>query len=1127
MKRLTVKKANLLLAGVGLASLALGSGPTFAQSVILEGTDCGGVIADEAGNDTCTDPDAADNRGSIIANQTGTGADGAQIVADNVNFIDGVVLGTNAGFNTTAGISGEVQSAVILGHGAGRESFLNHSGVIIGDDAGSFSDIRATGTVVIGELAGNNATINRGTFVGREAGRFGNMTSVTAIGSAAGRGVQAGNTVIIGSGAADHVNPATQPIISGSVVIGDNANRTNLTGGVGYNNVVAVGFQAVSVGNSSVAVGAFSNDAGEANVFAIGAGAGAALGPETRRITNQSRGIADTDGVNVSQLEDLAGALGGGAEFSDTDGSFVGPVYNIDGTDYSDVGSALDALEGLSGGGGGGTGVQYVDQAGAPAPTNAADLTVGANTGGTVANFANAGGVDRTLSGVAVGAVSATSNEAVNGSQLFATDQNVATNAADITNLDNRVTVNEGNITTNTTDIANLDNRVTVNEGNITTNTTDIANLDNRVTVNEGNITTNTTDIANLDNRVTVNEGDITTIDDRVTVLEGAPTFIEQPGGAAGDLLLGGNTGGTVLNITNNAGNNRVITGVAGGNVAAGSTEAINGDQLFTTNQNVTNLDNRVTVLENAAGIAPLVEQPGGADADILVGATTGGTAVDFGNDAGDSRTLTNVAAGNVAAGSTEAVNGEQLFATNQNVADNAQGIADNSSAITNLDNRVTVNEGDIATIDDRVTVLEGAPSFVDQAGGPDGEITIGADTGGTVVNIANDAGENRVITGVEAGELAAGSTDAVNGDQLFATNQNVADNAQGIADNSTAITNLDNRVTVNEGAIADNSTAITNIDDRVTALEGAPVLIAQPNSPDGAIQIGAETGGTEIDLANNAGEARTVSGVADGAIAADSTDAINGAQLFATNEAVADNASAIDGVADGVAANEAAIADNAGAIAEVSAKASQNMMDIAANAQGIADNADAITANHAKIADNAGAIDNLDRVTVQYDTDMNGNPVNSITLGASNGLAGPVTIGNVAAGVADNDAVNVRQLRDAVGEANAYTDQQIAQLQTGVNQRFDALEFDLREVESQAQAGIASVSALTQLRYHDEPGALSIGAAIGGFMGEMSIASGIGYTSENQRVNINAGFGYNPARNEATWGAGATFRID
>ena len=73
-----------------------------------------------------------------------------------------------------------------------------------------------------------------------------------------------------------------------------------------------------------------------------------------------------------------------------------------------------------------------------------------------------------TVTNVAAGAVDAASTDAVNGSQLFATNQDVAANTADITALDGRVTTNAGDIATNTGDIAAIDGRVTLNEADIT-----------------------------------------------------------------------------------------------------------------------------------------------------------------------------------------------------------------------------------------------------------------------------------------------------------------------------------------------------------------------------------------------------------------------------------------------------------------------------------------------------------------------------------------------------------------------------------------------------------------------------------------------------------------------------------
>jgi len=72
-----------------------------------------------------------------------------------------------------------------------------------------------------------------------------------------------------------------------------------------------------------------------------------------------------------------------------------------------------------------------VQQSGASAP-----ITVGAATGGTAVDFTGTGGT-RVLTGVRAGTLSASSIDAVNGGQLYATNANVATNSSNIatTNL--------------------------------------------------------------------------------------------------------------------------------------------------------------------------------------------------------------------------------------------------------------------------------------------------------------------------------------------------------------------------------------------------------------------------------------------------------------------------------------------------------------------------------------------------------------------------------------------------------------------------------------------------------------------------------------------------------------------
>jgi autotransporter adhesin len=116
------------------------------------------------------------------------------------------------------------------------------------------------------------------------------------------------------------------------------------------------------------------------------------------------------------------------------------------------------------------------------------------------------------------------------------------------------------------------------------------------------------------------------------------------------------------------------------------------------------------------------------------------------------------VRAGVLSTTSTDAVNGAQLNATNQNVSNLTSTVTSQGNQISNL----------------TTSIANGTVGMVQQAGGePNGDITVGAQTGGTRVNMAGTSG-TRTVAGVSAGALTATSTDAVNGSQLYATNQRV-----------------------------------------------------------------------------------------------------------------------------------------------------------------------------------------------------------------------------------------------------------------------------------------------------------------------------------------------------------------
>ena len=109
--------------------------------------------------------------------------------------------------------------------------------------------------------------------------------------------------------------------------------------------------------------------------------------------------------------------------------------------------------------------------------------------------------------------------------------------------------------------------------------------------------------------------------------------------------------------------------------------------------------------------------------------------------------------------------------------------------------------------------MVGGGSSLVQQAG-PGQPITVGAATDGTQVAVNGTAG-NRTLTGVLAGTVAAGSTDAINGGQLYTANQRVAAAFGGGA-------GLDGSGQLTAPSYTVQGTAYNNVGGAVNALDTA-----------------------------------------------------------------------------------------------------------------------------------------------------------------------------------------------------------------------------------------------------------------------------------------------------------------
>ena len=150
---------------------------------------------------------------------------------------------------------------------------------------------------------------------------------------------------------------------------------------------------------------------------------------------------------------------------------------------------------------------------------------------------------------------------------------------------------------------------------------------------------------------------------------------------------------------------------------------------------------------------------------------------------------LKNVADGKVAEGSKDAVNGGQLW---------------------NVQNQVDKNSNDIKNIQNNIDNISNGKAGLVQQQKPNGEITVGKDTGGTSINMAGKEGD-RVVQGVKDGEIKAGSNQAVNGGQIHKISESIKNSIGG----NTTIDPKDGSITTNNIG----GTGKNNINDAIGTL--------------------------------------------------------------------------------------------------------------------------------------------------------------------------------------------------------------------------------------------------------------------------------------------------------------------
>ncbi|WP_273724403.1 Vomp family autotransporter [Bartonella sp. AU18XJBT] len=814
------------------------------------------------------------------------------------------------------------------------------------------------------------------------------------------------------------------------------------------------------------------NADGTVNYNSVSLGGGKSTGPVALLNVKDGKIAKNSyDAINGNQInqisQDIANYFGGDASFEN--GAFKGPKYSlsnisVDGSEeqktFTDVGSALTGLD---------ANVKNVNDH----LTNVANnFTQQINNitqevkgdallwnGDEQAFVARHGESNSKIKFLANGDISKDSTEAVNGSQLFATNQNVIT----VTNDLAQIAQNTSQYFGGGADVSNGKAPTYTIQGKPHNDFESTFNaVDNSIT--------------NIQNQIT----------------NATKNSLVKQEENEGTITIGKATGGTEINVANKSGDARTISGVK---AAVNNDEAVNKAQLDKSIEKISNDIN----LTSAAAV--LYDKENGA---VNYGSVTLG-----GMDNQGPVALHNVKDGMIAQGSHDAINGNQINKISGDIANyfgggasfengafvgpryNLSTVSADGSAgqkiFENVGEALSGLDANVKNVNDHLTNVTN--NFTQQINNITQEVKGDALlwNGDERAFVARHGESNSKIKFLADGDISYDSMDAVNGSQLYFMGDHLASYFGGGAGYDE---NDDwNSPTFNVAQFnADGSSGKKkSYHDVASAFDGVSESMSKINKRIQNVEKNVSSNGLNWNEqkgmydASHKGKASKIDNVADGKVEKGSKEVVNGGQLWETNKKVTEVENRVDTIENKV--------DNI----------HQHIQDI-----------------EISVADGA----------VNYDKDGEGNKTNRITL-AGGDPSEPVLIDNVADGRIEKgskEAVNGGQLHDyteqqmkvVLDDAKKYTDSRVDNIVINAiddavdrsdrytDMKFNILSYDIKSVRKEARQAAAVGLAVSNLRYFDDPGSLSVSFGSGAWRGQSAFAIGAGYTSENGKIRSN-----------------------
>ena len=560
----------------------------------------------------------------------------------------------------------------------------------------------------------------------------------------------------------------------------------------------------------------------------------------------------------------------------------------------------------------------------------------------------------------------------------------------------------------------------------------------------------------------------------KVDSVKAGDTVVNNNGVNVGDKVALGKDGLKAgdVNITAdgiNAGGKKV-TGVAAGTVAAGSTDAVNGGQLHQVYELIGSNGGNVNTAP------PSVE----ADGKAGLGNIKNITLVDNSNNPNVTNVTneTKIAQSNGYSLVTYNVEDQGMYVTN-NVIEavgrmNEQGIKffHTNDGEVNPDVQARNSEDSSAS-----GAYATAVGFQAASKGTNA-IAIGK---GAKANAENTIaiGTGNIVSGKNSGAIGDPTVVSGNSSYSIGNNNNVsADNAYALGSNIKATVNdsvyLGDRAQTQGIHTADaaKGEAYTygGLNDKAVA--GKAGSAAAANKVAGVVTVG-----------NGTDETRQVQGVAAGVVSADSTDAINGSQLYYTNQAIANVATQATAAKTEVTAGKNVVVN------QTTGNSGQTVYNVAT-----ADKLDVASVTAGGVTVNAQG------VSIAAPTAHN--PANTVSLSPIGLNNGGQRITNVAPAKEGTDAVNLNQL-------------------AGVG---NALQNNIERVGKKAYAGVAGAIAQGSIPQVTRPGATGIGVGSGYYGGQSAMAIGVSAMSDGGNWVVKGNFSANTDGHVGV-GAGALYQ--